>query len=508
MNAPSSPSSCLDAYNTEFNQSEQELFVSKSATTSFFWYDFETTGVDPAKDRPMQFAGIRTDLEFNPIGDPIMLYCKLAEDVLPHPDACLLTGITPQDANREGLPEAQFLAQIEAELALPGTCSLGYNTLRFDDEVVRHSFYRNFIDPYAREWQNGCSRWDIIDLVRMAYAMRPEGIEWPKKEDGSYSFKLEDLTKANGIAHEQAHDALSDVHGTIALAKLIKVKQPKLFDYYYSMRDKASLQQFIDPIRMKPFLHISGMFGQERKFAAFVAPVAPHPTNKNGIIVYDLMCDAQPLIDLSVEQIRERVFSSKEILGDVERLPLKVIHLNKCPAVAPATFLKDQSVVNRLGLDGSICRANLAKIKQASGLAAKLTQVFMQEYDQIDKDPDLMLYSGGFFSRDDKQRMEEIRQTPNDIIGELDMTFDDRRLPEMFTRYIARNCPEQLNAQQREEWEEYRRIRLLESDGSGSITMQAYFNRLNELAMDESLADSKRIMLQDLADYAQSIYPY
>ncbi len=483
--------------------------MSNSATTSFFWYDFETTGVDPAKDRPMQFAGIRTDLDFNPIGEPIMLYCKLADDVLPHPDACLLTGITPQDANREGLNESEFMGLIEKELATPGTCALGYNTLRFDDEVVRHSFYRNFIDPYAREWQNACSRWDIIDLVRMTYAMRPEGIKWPKKEDGTYSFKLEDLTVANGIMHEQAHDALSDVHGTIALAKLIKETQPKLFDYYFSMRDKASLQQFIDPIRMKPFLHISGMFGQERKFSAFVVPVAPHPTNKNGIIVYDLMADAQPLIDLSVDEIRERVFTRKEALGDgVERLPLKVLHINKCPAVAPATFLKDESVVARLGLDGDICRGNLAKIKQASGLAAKLTQVFMQEHERIDKDPDLMLYSGGFFSRDDKLRMEEIRQTPSDILGELEMTFDDRRLPEMFTRYLARNYPEQMNGEQREEWEEYRRIRLLEKDGSGSINMEQYFARLNELAMDESLPDSKRIMLQDLADYAQSIYPY
>lgn len=482
--------------------------MSKSTTTSFFWYDFETTGVDPAKDRPMQFAGIRTDLDFNPIGEPIMLYCKLADDVLPHPDACLLTGITPQDAIREGLNEAEFMAVIEKELSEPGTCSLGYNTLRFDDEVVRHGFYRNFIDPYAREWQNGCSRWDIIDLVRMAFAMRPDGIKWPKKEDGSYSLKLEDLTKANGIAHEQAHDALSDVHGTIAMAKLIREKQPKLYEYYFAMRDKGSLQDFVDPIRMKPFLHISGMFGQEKKFAAFVAPVAPHPTNKNGVIVYDLMSDAQPLLDLSVDQIRERVFSSKEALGDVERLPLKVIHLNKCPAVAPATFLKDEAVVKRLGLSGDICRDNLAKLRQESGLAAKLSQVFMQEYDQIDKDPDLMLYSGGFFSRDDKARMEEIRSTPREILGELEMTFDDRRLPEMFTRYLARNYPDQLNSTQREEWEEHRRVKLLQKDGGGSLTMEEYFKRLNELAMDESLADSKRIMLQDLADYAQGIYPY
>lgn len=481
--------------------------MTSSGPTSFFWFDFETTGIDPARDRPMQFAGIRTDLDFNPIGEPIMFYCRLAEDVLPHPDACLLTGISPQDANRDGLCEAEFMQAVEAELSLPGTCALGYNSIRFDDEVVRYGFYRNFIDPYAREWQNNCSRWDVIDLVRMAYAIRPEGIVWPKGEDDQVWMKLEALTKANNIAHEQAHDALSDVYGTIEIAKLIRSKQPRLFDYYFKMRQKHELQQFIDVARLKPFLHISGMFGQAKYFSAFVVPIAPHPTNKNGVIVYDLMADAQPLIDLSVEDIRHRVFTRQDALGDVERLPLKVIHYNKSPAVAPATFLKDETVVKRLGLDGAVCRHNLALIKSHSGLAAKLSDVFSQEERTIHKDPDVMLYSGGFFSREDKVRMEEIRSTPSNLLGELALSFDDRRLPEMLMRYIGRNYPDQLNELQRVEWEEYRQVRLLEQDGGGSITMEAYFERLNQIAQTPDLPVSKQVMLQDLADYAQSIYP-
>lgn len=478
-----------------------------SGPTSFFWFDFETTGTDPARDRPMQFAGIRTDLDLNPIGEPVMFYCRLAEDVLPQPEACLLTGISPQDANREGLCEAAFMQAVEAELSLPGTCALGYNSIRFDDEVVRHGFYRNFIDPYAREWQNNCSRWDIIDLVRMTYAMRPEGIVWPKGDDGQVSMRLEALTKANGIAHEQAHDALSDVYGTIEIAKLIRNKQPKLFAYYFKMRQKHELQQFIDVARLKPFLHISGMFGQARHYAAFVVPIAPHPTNKNGVIVYDLMADAQPLIDLSVEEIRHRVFTRQDELGELERLPLKVIHYNKSPAVAPATFLKDAEVVKRLGLDGAVCRHNLAIIKGHAGLAAKLSDVFTQEERPIHKDPDVMLYSGGFFSREDKARMETIRSTPAVHLSELAISFDDRRLPEMLMRYIGRNYPDQLSEQQRLEWEEYRQVRLLEKDGGGSINMEQYFERLNQIAQTPDLSAAKQIMLQDLADYAQSIYP-
>ncbi|MFQ3185841.1 MAG: exodeoxyribonuclease-1, partial [Marinomonas primoryensis] len=232
-----------------------------------------------------------------------------------------------------------------------------------------------------------------------------------------------------------------------------------------------------------------------------------HPTNKNGVIVYDLMADAQPLIDLSVEEIRHRVFTRKDELGDLERLPLKVIHYNKSPAVAPATFLKDAEVVKRLALDGEVCRHNLAIIKGQAGLAAKLSDVFAQEERPILKDPDLMLYAGGFFSREDKTRMEAIRSTPVNSLAELAMSFDDRRLPEMLMRYIGRNYPDQLSESQRVEWEEYRQIRLLEKDGGGSINMEQYFDQLNHIAQTPDLPAAKKIMLQDLADYAQSIYP-
>ena len=481
--------------------------MAESSPSSFFWFDFETTGIDPIRDRPMQFAGIRTDLDFNQIGEPIMFYCQLADDVLPHPDACLLTGISPQDANREGYLETDFMGKVEAQLSQPGTCALGYNTIRFDDEVVRHSFYRNFIDPYAREWQNNCSRWDIIDLVRLCYAMRPDGIKWPLREDGQPSLKLEDLTKANEIAHEQAHDALSDVYGTIEIARLIREKQPKLFAYYFKMRQKAELQKFIDPYRMKPFLHISGMFGAVKNFTAFVAPVAPHPTNKNGVILYDLMEDAQQLIDLSVEEIRHRVFSSKDELGNTARVPLKTLHYNRSPAIAPSTFLKDTEIVQRLALNGDICRQNLAILKSYPELSNKISQVFMQEREYIDKDPDLMLYSGGFFSREDKTRMQTIRECPPNELSELSLSFDDRRLPEMLMRYIGRNYPDQLNDGQRQMWDEYRTQRLMSPDSSGNITFNDYFARLNEIAQNPELSKSQQVMLQDLADYGQSIYP-
>ena len=231
---------------------------------TFLWHDYETFGLNTRRDRPAQFAGIRTDAELNEIGEPLMIYCQPANDYLPDPESCVLTGITPQHCLQHGVPEHAFAAQIEQVLAQPGTIGVGYNTIRFDDEVTRHLFWRNLIDPYGREWQNECGRWDLLDVVRMAYALRPDGIVWPVKEDGKPSFKLEDLARANGLLHETAHDALSDVRATIALARLVRTAQPKLFDFCLGLHKKtrvlAELGLPATPQMSRPFLHVSGMF--------------------------------------------------------------------------------------------------------------------------------------------------------------------------------------------------------------------------------------------------------
>ena len=244
-----------------------------AAPASFLWHDYETFGADPRRDRPAQFAALRTDADLNEIGDPIELYCKPADDYLPHPAACLITGITPQKAQRRGLPEAEFARQVQSAMSEPGTCVAGYNSLRFDDEVSRHLFYRNLLDPYAREWQNGNSRWDLIDVVRAFYALRPEGIEWPLREDGAPSFKLEHLTAANGIAHEGAHDAVADVRATIALARLLKARNPKLFDYLLGLRGKRAVAKQLDLPSAKPLLHISRRYPASRGCSALVMPL-------------------------------------------------------------------------------------------------------------------------------------------------------------------------------------------------------------------------------------------
>jgi exodeoxyribonuclease-1 len=467
---------------------------------TLYWHDYETFGLDPKYDRPAQFAGIRTDEDLNVIGDPLMIYSKLADDSLPSPEACLVTGITPQEANEKGLPEAEFIKLIHDELAQPNTCGVGYNSLRFDDEFTRYILYRNFYDAYAREWQNGNSRWDIIDMARLTRALRPEGINWPDREDGKPSFRLEALTAANNIEHAGAHDALVDVHATIALAKLIKTAQPKLYGYVYQNRRKNNVAPLLNIKDRTPVVHVSRMYPSEYCGTALVVPIAKDPTNPNGIIVYDLRHSPAALINEDADTLREWLFTPyKDLPEGVSRPALKTIHINKCPVVVPENTLNDEAAA-RLDIDREQHHQHLAELNAAGGLTAKLNEIFTKrEFEPID-DPDAGLYSGGFFSANDKRKMELIRETEPENLSDLSILFEDNRLEEMLFRYRARNWPETLNEREQEEWQHYRQQRLGE-DTNGKILNLARFAQTIEACRERELTDEQKTVFNQLEEY-------
>ena len=474
---------------------------------TFYWHDYETFGAHPARDRPAQFAGVRTDAELNVIGDPTVIFCRPADDYLPQPKACLITGITPQRALAEGLPECEFIAHIHRELAAPGTCGVGYNSLRFDDEVTRHTLYRNFFDPYAREWQHGNSRWDIIDMLRTACALRPEGIEWPLREDGLPSFRLEDLTQANGIAHANAHDALADVYATIALARLVRERQPRLYDYLLSHRNKQSVLAQLDIPGMKPVLHVSGMFGAARHNIALVVPLAVHPHNRNEIICYDLGADPQLLLELDAQRLQALLYTRTEELppGSV-RPGLKSVHINRCPVLLTPK-MADPATAARLGIDGEQCRKHLGALRNyrdrdAADFTAKVQAIYASRDGRTATDPDLMLYSGGFFSERDKRLMEDIRKQPPEGLGTAKFVFEDGRLPEMLFRYRARNYPLSLSAEERATWDEFRYQRLTEGHSGANYGMEEFQAEIETLLGSGELSPVQEAVLEQLLEYA------
>jgi len=458
---------------------------------TFYWYDYETTGIDAARDRVVQFAGIRTDANFEAVAEPDVFYCKLADDVLPHPEASLITGITPQLANQKGFVESEFIARIHQQFSTPNTCVVGYNSIRFDDEFTRNLLYRNFYDPYAREWKSGNSRWDLIDVVRLTHALRPDGINWPKRDDGLSSFKLESLTKANNITHESAHDALSDVYATIELARLIKQKQPRLYNWGLGLRDKKKAIESFDFDKKTALVHVSSKYPASHDCLAIIMPLAMHPVNKNAVLVFDLSTDPQALIDLSAKQIHQRMYTPTAELAEGEsRIALKAVHLNKSPMLAPLNTLSN-AVKAKLELDLECCERHRQKILDAD-LSKKLVEVFSINEFTVPSDPDHMLYSGGFFSYGDAAKMQQIRNCPTEKLAQLDLPFQDSRLVDMLFRYRARNYPSTLSEQERAEWQEHREFFLNTAHTDGRLSLKSYFETLDSLLADKLRSDDDK----------------
>lgn len=483
-----------------------------SGDFTFYWHDYETFGKVPRRDRPSQFAGIRTDADLNEVGEPLMQYCAPAPDYLPEPEACLLTSILPQTCLEQGVPEHAFAQAIEQELAQPHTIGVGYNTIRFDDEVTRHLFWRNLIDPYAREWQNGCGRWDLLDVVRTTWALRPEGIQWPKHDDGRPSFKLEHLTAVNGLSHEAAHDALSDVRATIALARLLKQAQPRLWDFCLKLRKKDAVltEAGLDQPRSywKPFLHISGMFSHERGCMALVWPLAQHPSNKNEILVWDLAHDPRELFTLSAEELRLRLFTKTADLPEgVTRLPLKSVHINKSPIVVGNLKVLTPALCQKWGIDLAQAMAHAEwAAAQGPSMDGIWAEVFARPERSLDTDVDEDLY-GGFVGNEDRRVLERLRVLSGEQLADKHPGFVDERLDELFFRYRARNFPDTLNEPELARWHALRVARLHEGQGGG-LSLQAFFERID--ALSETLSDDDergQDILGALYDYAEQIAP-
>ncbi|WP_405081912.1 exodeoxyribonuclease I [Pectobacterium versatile] len=473
--------------------------MAEKTQPTFFIHDYETFGKHPARDRPAQFAGVRTDMDFNIIGEPLVIYCRPSDDYLPEPEAVMITGITPQVALAKGVNEAEFARQIHEAFSVPGTCIMGYNNIRFDDEVSRNIFYRNFYDPYAYSWQNGNSRWDLLDALRACYALRPEGIVWPENDDGLPSFRLEHLTKANDISHEQAHDAMSDVYATIAMAKRFKQAQPKLFDYLFPLRNKNKISALIDIPQMKPLVHVSGMFGAARSNTSWVVPLAWHPDNRNAVIMCDLAGDMTPLLELDSEALRERLYTRRDALeANQSAVPLKLVHINKCPVLAPANTLRPEDA-ERLGIDRQRCLDNLAVLRNNASVREKVVELFADAPAfAASDDVDLRLYDG-FFGDADRMAMKIIQETAPQNLPALDLTFADNRLEPLFFRYRARNFPGTLDDREQQRWLQHRRAVFTPE------RLQSYLSELSSLYQLHEDDKEKMAQLKALYAYAQEL---
>ncbi|HET9411962.1 MAG TPA: exodeoxyribonuclease I [Candidatus Saccharimonadales bacterium] len=464
---------------------------------TFFFYDLETSGIDPRRHRIMQFAGQRTDANLQPIGDPVNMFVRLSEDVLPDPAAILITGITPQKTVEEGYTEADFLRLLHEQVFVPGTIVTGFNNVRFDDEFMRYSLFRNFYDPYEWSWRDNCSRWDLLDVVRMTRALRPEGIVWPFTEEGYPTNRLELLTTQNSLNHERAHDALSDVLALIAVTKLLKEKQPKLFDYLLKLRDKREIAQLVNLDDPQPFVYASGRYPKGTLHTTVAYPIT-EGSKPGSVVVYDLRHDPTDWAAMDVDElkaIRYANYEKRQMEGFVP-LPAKELAYNKCPAVAPLGVL-DAASQDRLKLDMQLVAQNLAVLRK-SNLADKLAQVFARGEFAKTTDPDSRLYDG-FVADGDKPKMAAVRAADAQDLAGFNPGFKDERLAQLLVRYKGRNFPHVLDAEERSEWESYRSARLYQE-------LPAFMEQLLRLSRQAKTTDS-HFLLSELQLWAESIAP-
>ncbi len=472
---------------------------------TLYWYDLETFGLNSRLDRVAQFAGVRTDDNFEIIGDPLVIYNKITQDYVPDPKACLVTGITPQKTLEEGLPEREFIAKIDKEFSVPGTCVTGFNNLNFDDEFIRNIYYRNFYDPYLREWTNGNSRWDIIDLVRAAHDLRPHGINWVRNNDNKPVFKLENLTKVNNIEHSNAHDALADVYATISLAKLIYEKQPRLLQYIFNHRTKNSIRQLINLQTREPLAYTSSVFTSEYGCTSVVAPIAADPGNNNTIYLFDLRYDPKDILTLPESELKRRLFTPSRELSEDEKLHMVKLQTNKCPVLSPVSTI-DKETEKRLGLDLNQCMENSKKINSDPLLTQRFIKLFSNSaYNRTDSDPDLQIYSGGFFRDKDKTSFEIIRTTPGDKLPDLDLIFQDTRIPEMFWRYKCRNYPEYMDKDTRKKWKSFCAGRVMFPPEKLINDYHFFRRKIEENLKDNELTSTQKVVLKALDEYGEII---
>ena len=473
---------------------------------SFLFYDLETFGTDPRRSRIAQFAAIRTDLELNEIDAPIDVLVRPADDLLPSPGASMVTGLTPQALLRDGVNEATAFARIADEMGQLGTCSVGYNSLRFDDEFVRYGLYRNFHDPYEREWRGGNSRWDLLDALRLMHALRPDGLVWRQREDGKgTSFRLEHLAEDNGLREGMAHEALSDVRALIGVARRFKQAQPRLWDYALRLRDKRFAASLLDTVAMTPLLHVSQRYPAARLCAAPVLPLARHPQIDSRVVVFDLDADPEPLLALDADAIAARLYVRQEDLPEGElRIPLKEVHTNRCPALVRWDHLRPDDFA-RLGVDAGLAEARAQRLRAAGpALAEKVRRVYARERQAAAADPDAALYDG-FLGEGDKRLFAQLRGTPPQLLGRASFAFRDPRLPELLFRYRARNWPETLLPAERADWDAYRRRRLLTDAGLSELTLAQYREDIARLRDEHANAPDRLALLDQLSAWGDQL---
>nr|WP_229650562.1 exodeoxyribonuclease I [Vibrio splendidus]MCC4883227.1 exodeoxyribonuclease I [Vibrio splendidus] len=489
----------------------------------YFVYDYETSSIDKHHGQPVQGAWILTDKDLTVIPNTEgNVFCKLRPDVVPTIDAFLITKIDPATLKEKGVSENEFSKTIQIAMQQhPKTCISGYNTMKFDDEVTRNLMFRNNRRMYDHEWKNSNGRVDFYNLVKMAYAYYPDVITFPRKEDGKVSLKLEDLCIANNILHEQAHDALSDVVGTIQLARLIKERQPRMFDYFVNLSNQNNVRKLLTC--GDPLFYTERVIDEERCFTTMLYPVVKDSKNDKAFLCVDLTQDPSALLNSTPEEIRKLMFTKRaELPEDAPRLGVHSIKTNKQPILRQAVGKTIPHLCGRFGIDMNKCLENLAKIQADPKIKERLQQAFINEQEPA-SDVYGSIYSGGFLSNNDMSIRDSMQHIVNfetnetglskaDVYGTALRANEPKRVSELLLRSKWNTYLDNLLASGEYSPVEFRhylqyvsKVISFPIPNADNHTISQFKERLKELEYETTLTEQDQHIVNGLRDHVEDM---
>jgi len=422
---------------------------------SFVFYDTETTGTDRIFNQILQFAAIRTDENLDEI-ERFDTRCRLLPHVVPSPGAMRVTGISVAQLTSAEFPTHYVMVRAIRHKLLAWSPGLfiGYNSMGFDEHLLRQALYQTLHPPYLTNTNGNC-RADVLRMVRAAALLTPNAITIPVDENGKPSFKLDKLAPANGFDHLDAHDALGDVRATIHICKLLSERAPELWSRFLRFTQKAAV---VDYITSEPVFSLTeGFYGE--LYSSLATLIGPSPSRRSDILVLDLAFDPGQLRSLSDEDLVTRLA--------VAPRPVRAVRCNACPIIMPAEEAPDIATAKALGMAELRRRAHLLQGDAQSRERLIVAYERTQEAWPLSPHVEAQIYDA-FISNDDEQRLEIFHETPwEERLAFLDQIVD-LRLRQLGRRLIFFERPELLPEEVRKRMTRAVAKRLTAGDGAGT----------------------------------------
>ncbi len=454
---------------------------------TYLFYDIETTGLNKAFDQVVQFAAIRTDQQLNEL-ERYEYFIRLNPDVIPSPQAFITHRLSLTQLE-QGMDEFQAMKIIHDLVNTPGTTSIGYNSLGFDDEFLRFSFYRNLLPPYTHQYSNQCSRMDLYPMTVMYFLFKNDLLKWPEN-----NLKLENISQLNALGSGMAHNAMVDVAATLNLAKCFQ-QDVKTWEYLAGYFDKTIDLQRCHQVANDPMgIMIDGKFGANQQYQAAVIPLGLHNHYKNQFVW--LRIDNENIMQASSEDFLNHTRTINKKIGE--------------PAwVLP---LKDRFRHNYLLENRQKIETTFSWLEKNASLVEKVKQHYCNyKYPLIPSlDVDASLYQAGFLSIQDQEVCRKIHLAAPENKGKFLTSLSQNHLKEILIRIMGRHFPNYLNHEQKELFQNHLDTLKFQGDGGGHdyrgqkrFTAENALQEITTLA-SQSLDEQQQTILHELKQYLKN----